>query len=115
MCRLIWTQVHARDQNQVRQGVKAADSLLKLKAEETQQLQYLAAVGEFKLGKYTDARARVRKVLEENPQFGQGKSLLKLIEDKMMQDTAVAGGVIAGVGVVSAAVLGVMLSGSKKN
>ena len=96
----------------MRLGVKAADQLLTLKAEETQQLLYLAAVGEYKLGKLTEARARLKAALQEHKDFSQGKNLLKAIDDKMTSDTIVAGGVLAAVVGVSATVAGVLLSGS---
>jgi cytochrome c-type biogenesis protein CcmH/NrfG len=111
---LIWTQVHARDKNQIRQGVKAADSLLKLGAEESRQLLYLASVGEYKLGKYGDARARLKMCLSKDPDAHQAKRLLQAIEDAMTNDTIVAGGVVAAVVGVSAAVAGVLLSGGRR-
>jgi mitochondrial fission 1 protein len=107
---LIWTQVHARDRNQIRQGVKAADTLLKLGADEPRQLLYLAAVGEYQLGKFGDARARLKMCLSKDPDAHQAKTLLQAIEDKMTNDTIVAGGVVAAVVGVSAAVASVLLS-----
>ena len=110
-CRLIWTQVHSRDRNQMRLGVKAADQLLTLKAEESQQLLYLAAVGEYKLGKLTEARTRLKAALQGNKDFSQGKNLLKAIDDKLTSDTIVAGGVVAAVVGVSVTLAGVLLAG----
>ena len=106
--------MHSRDRNHNRLGVKAADQLLKLGAEESRQLLYLASVGEYKLGKYTEARARLKVQLGKDPDSHQAKALLKAIEDKMTNDTIVAGGVVTAVVGVSAAIAAALLSGSKR-
>jgi catechol-2,3-dioxygenase len=96
-------------------GVKAANQLLTLKADETQQLAYLAAVGEYKLGKLLDARTRLQRIVKLNPDFAQAKNLLQAVEDKMTSDTLVAGGVVAGVvGVTAAVVGGLLMSGGSR-
>jgi hypothetical protein len=98
----------------MRAGIKAADQLLTLKVDETQQLLFLAAVGEYQLGKLADARARLKVAIANNPDFSQGKNLLQAIEDKMTNDTLMAGGVIAAVVGASAVVAGVLLAGMKR-
>lgn len=107
--------MHSRDRNQISLGLKAAKQLLTLKVDERQQLQYLAAVAEYKLGKYPEARSRLQQATKENPEFGQGKHLLQAIEDKMTSDTLVAGGVVTAVVGVTAAIAGsLLLSGGSK-
>ena len=97
-------------------GVRAADQLLTLKAADSQQqLQYLAAVGEFNLGRLSDARNRLQQVVKENPNFSQGKNLLKACEDKLTNDTIAAGGVVAGVVGVSAVVATALLAGGSSS
>ena len=111
LCRLIWAQVHCRDRNQVHLGVRAADQLLTLKADKEQELLYLKAVGQYKLGKLSDARSSLQQSLKSNANFTQGKNLLRVVEDKLTNDTLVAGGAIAGVVGISAAVTAVLLAG----
>ena len=55
ICRLIWAQVHTNDKRRIREGVKSADRLMQLGVDETRQLTYLAAVGEYKCAPSTSS------------------------------------------------------------
>lgn len=113
LCRLIWAQVHSADRRHQRDGVKAADQLMQLGVDETRQLMYLAAVGEYNLGRVVDARQRLQKVLKEQPDFNQASTLLAAVDDKLTTDTLMAGGAIAAVGAVAGVVIGILASGKR--
>lgn len=113
MIRLIWAQVHSADKRHQRDGVKAADQLMQLGVDEKRQLMYLAAVGEYNLGRVVDARQRLKKLLEEQPDFSQASTLLAAVDDKLTTDTLMAGGAIAAVGAVAGIVLGALVSGKR--
>ena len=106
--------MHSKNRTHVREGVKAADQLITLEAEEMQQLLYLAAVGEYKLGDYMSSRARLQVALKDSPDFAQAKNLLQAIEDKMTSDTLVAGGVLAAIAGVSLAVVAGLAAGGRR-
>lgn len=74
---------------------------------------YLAAVGEYKLGQAVDARQRLIKLLKEQPDFSQARSLLEAVDDKLTTDTLMAGGAIAAVGAVAGLVIGALASGRR--
>jgi Fis1 C-terminal tetratricopeptide repeat len=107
--------VHSQNKIHNREGVKAADQLLQLKADEEQQLMYLAAVGTYNLGRMVETRKRLKAVLAKYPEFGQSKTLLEAVEDKLTSDTLLAGGALAAVGGIAAVVVGsILASGSRR-
>ena len=74
---------------------------------------YLAAVGEYNLGRAVDARQRLKSLLQEQPDFSQANTLLTAVDDKLTSDTLMAGGAIAAVGAVAGIVLGALVSGKR--
>lgn len=86
---------------------------MQLGVDETRQLMYLAAVGEYNLGRVVDARQRLQKVLKEQPDFNQASTLLAAVDDKLTTDTLMAGGAIAAVGAVAGVVIGILASGKR--
>ena len=71
---------------------------------------YLAAVGEYKLGRVVEARQRLKTLLQEQPDFGQARTLIDAVDDKLTTDTLMAGGAIAAVGAVAGIVIGALAS-----
>lgn len=111
--RLIWAQVHSAEKRHQRDGVKAADQMMKLGIDESRQLMYLAAVGEYNLGKVVEARQRLKQLLQEQPDFGQASALLAAVDDKLTTDTLVAGGALATVAAVAGVVVGLLAAGKR--
>lgn len=93
--------------------MKAADQLMQLGVDEARQLMYLAAVGEYNLGRVVDARQRLQKLLQEQPDFSQAHNLLAAVDDKLTTDTLMAGGAIAAVGAVAGVLIGILASGKR--
>lgn len=113
MIRLIWAQVHTNDKRRIREGVKSADRLMQLGVDESRQLTYLAAVGEYKLGKAVEARQRLKTLLETNPEMHQAKTLLDAVDDKLTTDTLVAGGALAVVGAIAGVAIAALAGGRR--
>eukprot|EP01025_Chloroclados_australasicus_P016807 TRINITY_DN18595_c0_g1_i1.p2 TRINITY_DN18595_c0_g1~~TRINITY_DN18595_c0_g1_i1.p2 ORF type:complete len:152 (-),score=20.97 TRINITY_DN18595_c0_g1_i1:349-804(-) len=110
LIRLIWAQVHSTDPKHNQDGVKAATQLFKLQPDEERQMLYLAAVGQYNLGQYIDARKHLKQLLETWPDFSQAETLLAAIDESLMNDTLVAGGALAAIGGVAAVVVGALLA-----
>lgn len=113
-CRLIWAQVHAKSKVHNREGVRAADQLLQLGAEEEQQLRYLAAVGTYKQGALVATRKRLKEILAKFPHCSQAQTLLDAVDDRLTNETLVAGGALAAVGGIAAVVIGGIVAASSK-
>lgn len=114
MCRLIWAQVHTTEKRHIRDGVRAADQLMNLGVDEHRQLMYLAAVGEYKLGKAVEARQRLKALIDHHPEFSQAKTLLEAVDDKLTTDTLVAGGALAAAGAVAGLIVAALVSGGRR-
>jgi mitochondrial fission 1 protein len=106
--------VHNTEKRHIRDGVRAADQLISLGVDEHRQLGYLAAVGEYKLGKAVEARQRLKTLLEHHPEFGQAKTLLEAVDDKLTTDTLVAGGTLAAAGAIAGLVVAALVSGGRR-
>jgi hypothetical protein len=87
---------------------------MQLSGNDQRQLQYLAAVGEYKLGHLLDARQRLKMLLTQQPEFSQAKMLLEAVDDKLADDALIIGGAIAAVGGVAALVLGALFAGGRR-
>lgn len=62
--RYAWALVHAQDDQQVKRGLKLVTSMLKDKDGDVRDLEYLLAVGQYKLGRCIEARKTLNAILE---------------------------------------------------
>lgn len=104
--RLSWALVHSRQLADVQRGILMLEAALLGKPVQAQEREvlYLLAVGHYRAGDIGRARQYVDRAMEIAPDFRQGATLRKVIEDKIAKD-----GVI-GIGITAAAV-GIVASG----
>lgn len=74
------------------------------------------AVGEYKLGNLSDARAGLVQILKQKPDFRQAIKLKSAVEDEMTSEALAVGavGALAVVGGIAAVLLGAFLGGGKR-
>ncbi|MCO5610981.1 hypothetical protein L7F22_065229 [Adiantum nelumboides] len=105
--RLSWALVHSRQVSDVQRGILMLEASLEKKPDEVQQREilYLLAVGNYRAGDIPRARRYIDHALLITPDFRQGLTLRKMIEDKIAKDgvigigiAAAAASVVAGVG-----------------
>lgn len=104
--RLSWALVHSRQPADVQRGLLMLEASLGAKPGkgEEREILYLLAVGHYRAGDITRARRFIDEAMEMAPDFRQGATLRKMIEDKIAKDGAI------GIGIAAAAV-GIVASG----
>lgn len=95
----VWALVHSRDKKDVRRGEELIEAMLSAEDANDRELNYLKAVGEFRLNHFLAARKTLKSTLELYPEFRQAESLLDSVESELVKDGLVglgAGAVVVG-------------------
>ncbi|KAI5068617.1 hypothetical protein GOP47_0016962 [Adiantum capillus-veneris] len=95
--RLSWALVHSRQVSDVQRGILMLEASLEKNPDEIQQREilYLLAVGNYRAGDIPRARRHIDHALEITPDFRQGLTLRKMIEDKIAKDGVIGIGIAA--------------------
>eukprot|EP00250_Pteridium_aquilinum_P011635 c2020_g1_i1 orf=575-1069(-) len=102
--RLSWALVHSRQTSDVQRGILMLEASLSKKPDGIQEREilYLLAVGHYRAGDIPRARRYIDHALEITPDFRQGITLRKLIEDKIAKDGVIGIGIaVAAAGAVA--------------
>mmetsp|Transcript_5554 Transcript_5554/g.9693 ORF Transcript_5554/g.9693 Transcript_5554/m.9693 type:complete len:152 (-) Transcript_5554:386-841(-) len=102
--RLVWASVHSSDLKHVHRGLALARARLEsalVTVADKRDLQYLAAVGEYRLGQYVESRRLLRQVLQGSPGSRQAQHLLDKVDDIVLKEGVIGisiGAAVVGVG-----------------
>ncbi|KAJ9080477.1 mitochondrial membrane protein [Entomophthora muscae] len=103
---LAWGLIRSRNKIDIQEGIRMLHDIYVQQPERRRECQYYIALGNYKLGKYTEARVMNSYLLELEPQNPQALALKNLIENKVSRDGLVGmmmvGSVIAAIGVGAA-------------
>ncbi|KAH7441019.1 hypothetical protein KP509_03G021500 [Ceratopteris richardii] len=110
--RLSWALVHSRNLSDVQRGILMLEAALDKKPDDDQKREifYLLAVGNYRAGEMARARRYVDQALVISPDFRQGITLRKLIEDKIAKDGVIGIGIAAAAATVVAGGLAALLT-----
>jgi hypothetical protein len=102
-----WGLIKSDKRSEQLDGVKLMTEMYKDSPERRRECIYYLALGQFKLGNYTDARKYNNVLLEHEPTNMQAMSLKSLIDDRVAKDGYI------GIAIVGSAIaLGGILIGS---
>ncbi|XXG41400.1 hypothetical protein AAC387_Pa01g1868 [Persea americana] len=95
--RLSWGLVHSKRPEDVQRGIAMLESSLNSSSSPTEKREklYLLAVGHYRSGDYSRSRQLVERCLETAPDWRQGLTLKKVIEDKIAKDGLIGIGIAA--------------------
>ncbi|OZJ04200.1 Mitochondria fission 1 protein [Bifiguratus adelaidae] len=104
-----WGLIKSKRSIETKEGVRLLVEIYQESPERRRECLYYLALGNYKLGNYTDARKYNDSLLSFEPRNSQALSLRELIERKVAQEgltgMAIAGGVVTVGGILLAALL----------
>ncbi|KAJ1733892.1 mitochondrial membrane protein [Coemansia sp. Benny D160-2] len=105
-----WGLTKGNKKQQQQLGIQMMHDIYDEVPERRRECMYYLALGYFRTGEYSNARVHIERLLALEPNNSQARDMRKRIEDKVTRDgiigLALAGGAVAVVGVVAAAIFG---------
>ncbi|KAI9296399.1 mitochondrial fission protein [Neoconidiobolus thromboides FSU 785] len=102
---LAWGLIKCRERQFVQEGIQILNSIIVEYPDRRRECQYYIALGNYKLGNYTEARVMNSYILDQEPHNIQALALKNLIEKRVsrgLMGLFMVGGLVAAIGVGAA-------------
>ncbi|KAF5874409.1 putative mitochondrial membrane fission protein [Botrytis fragariae] len=103
-----WGLIKSNSRHEQQEGVRLLSDIFRTSPERRRECLYYLALGNYKLGNYSEARRYNDLLMEKEPENLQASSLKGLIDDKVAKEGLIGVAILSGVA-IAAGVVGSML------
>ncbi|KAL9594643.1 MAG: hypothetical protein Q9219_006927 [cf. Caloplaca sp. 3 TL-2023] len=109
-----WGLIKSSSRNEEQEGVRLLSDIYRNSPERRRECLYYLALGNHKLGNYSEARRYNDALLDQEPGNLQASSLRGLIDDKVAKEGMMGVAIVSGVAIAAGVVGGMLLKGSRR-
>jgi len=106
-----WGLIKSNARNDQQNGVRLLSEIFRTSPERRRECLYYLALGNYKLGNYSEARRYNDLLLEKEPANLQAGSLRSLIDDKVAKEGLMGVAILSGVAIAAGVVGGMIFRG----
>ncbi|KAF7901152.1 uncharacterized protein EAE97_005261 [Botrytis byssoidea] len=110
-----WGLIKSNSRHEQQEGVRLLSDIFRTSPERRRECLYYLALGNYKLGNYSEARRYNDLLMEKEPENLQASSLKGLIDDKVAKEGLIGVAILSGVAIAAGVVGSMLFRGVSRN